>query len=42
MKIYMLTYSRGNDFATKKNFDQKIVDENFWLKPIPEEMILQP
>jgi len=31
------TYSRGNDFATTKIFDEK-----FWINPTPEEMILQP
>ena len=36
------TYTRGNNFATIKNFIQKILDENLWFKPIPEEMILQP
>jgi hypothetical protein len=27
---------------SKKIFDHKIFDENFWFKPIPDEMILQP
>jgi hypothetical protein len=36
------TYFRGNDFATIKIVDQKIFDENYWLKPIPAETILQP
>ena len=31
------TYSRGNDFATTKIFDEK-----FWINPTPEEIILQP
>ena len=31
-----------DDFATIKNFVQKIFNENFWFKPIPEEMFLEP
>jgi len=36
------TYFPGNDFATIKYFRQKISNENFWFKPISDEMILQP
>jgi len=35
------TCFRGNDFATIKNFRPKFFDENFWFKPVFEEMILQ-
>jgi hypothetical protein len=34
--------SRGTDLATTKILEQKIVGENFWMKPNPEEMILEP
>ena len=34
-------YSRGNDFTTIIILDQKMFDENFWSKPIPEELTLQ-
>ena len=41
-KFLVLTYFRGNDFATINIFDQKMFHENFWYEPIFEEMILQP
>ena len=36
------TSFRENEFATIKKFDQKIFQENFWLEPVFEEIILQP
>ena len=41
-KFFIRTYSRGNDFATINIFEQKMVDEIFWMKPVPEEIILEP
>jgi len=35
-------FPRKQFFNDKKIFDQKILDEKFWFKHIPEEMILQP
>jgi len=40
-KSLVQTKTLGNDFDNRK-FRQKNFNENFWFKPISEEMILQP
>jgi len=41
MKIFGSNQFSRKWYINNKIFDQKIVDENFWFKPILEEMKLQ-